>query len=125
MSLPINHLPYFRGVFEFAYLLFNVFSHFDAFLCLAPISLSPFRSCGVNSLFPTNSGDKMEKVCVCTIIQVNQWETEEVPAGGQTTALSGVLQDFAYLHTYYHLLYFMVRYETPKVQGVTGPTVRR
>ena len=32
----------FRGVFEFAYLLFNVFSHFDTFFCFMPISLSMF-----------------------------------------------------------------------------------
>ena len=32
----------FRGVFEFAYLLFNVFSHFDTFFCFMPISFSMF-----------------------------------------------------------------------------------
>ena len=32
----------FRGVFEFAYLLFNVFSHFDTFFCIMSISFSTF-----------------------------------------------------------------------------------
>ena len=57
-------------MFEFAYLLFNVFSHFDAFLYLVPISFSTFPKYISNEIKFTGStphvhfisGQKMEKI---------------------------------------------------------------